>query len=1623
MNLIYKINRFFMWNKLGTRLIALVLVFTTLISVISVNIANMEDTFASGPSGDVIFNQPYTPSIIEEGSALNLSQIIWTDKLVHSYYDSAYTAATSAQYNGFSTPDHGVIKENKLIFSGYAKEPLMDYYFSEEYDRISGFSFTLAPQSMIFHTFYQTGFLFNGTMRDGYYTGYAIVLECSNSEGMSEEGTAALKLYYIENEHFDTESFNPGNSTTTRTLITTLKDGIKNRTTPSFTISIGITSYGAVIVFLDGVQRVNIPANQVKGSVTGFGFFTGYYLHNCSILSVVRYDDLILGVFSDGEPAPAAASVEFVIENTNTQIRLPETETGLQGQEYIIKQPQEVEYDGDTYFLCGNSKGLPTYVDIDLKYSKNSDANKTSLYYRKRIVSTVSKTARVNGGEWNAGATDAPISAQMGAEIEYKIKASDAVGVPMLLTLPWGMLSPNSGFFGQTDIRRNAIVTVEFVNFPTVYSGNSSNAVNAFLSNYGGKWNGKNIVKAWDATEDNRIRHPSADPAELANPNLYYDTNKVIAWVTQSSESGKYDLFVGGFGGVWLSSRDMSASLFEYCASLKSVDFTNFYIDKATNIERITTASPITSITGLNNFDTSNMKRLDSVFWNASSGLTSYDVSTFDTSNVTDFTSMFANNAALTTIDIRHFDFSSLCNEDIYYGRALSGMFSGNPNLASINMSYAVIPPLTGDYVTLANMFGNCPNLNYLYLLNADFTQITDAQAQNMFNGSNDNMNIYVSSVEMKEWLENKKPSGANVYLMEPLTAPKPMPAPLPPRAVSKVCDVIPDGLTIIPESVTGGISHTINGQTITWDVTSFPAELSVKVRVTAESLEEMYVNGASVTYANGTTLETNNTYHKFDPFYSVNAQYYIYDGAQNDQQLVYDNSQTAYAPLVVAPGDDFDFFSSHAPSQLKGKFYYGYRYIDDVTDDMAVPQGDIHIGMPPAILFTNITSSKTIRYYYSDDSSVVMRNVTLHFVNSDGVEFASKKIETKISVGTDYSMPMTYLEHFSDSGKTHNYFAYELSNTVGTPKTPTTPDSSILLLSPQFENVQDNPHITLYFDSTPTLTINFVEYQNEFNMLKSSETYFINSDKTFTPPVGITDDINLVLDSELPITKLYKYVSYWSVDGGATLNTGNPPILSDIESNTTLTLYFRTDYKVTEKFHPKDPSGYSGTEAHWNDLQSSVETTVYSGDSFTGAPPLQITLSADTWNYIGYRVGNNDSATINSGYPSDPLIGSVNDNFTFIYVYEKPTEGDPTAQKSARVSTDGGASWSNWQASTAQSPVIVKLGDLIEYRIIVFGVSGTAALTVVDTLPAGLALADTANPSPSVGFSYTTVGTRTEVTWQGNYFERTFTVRAKVTAASGTFINTAVIDTPAKSGIITNPTYHRAGVIITEQFREMNNETAPIYPDRNFGAALGDTYTESPENLAAMGWKYAGWRIAGDMTVHLPSSPPDTIIGSVSESATIIYLYSPTSQHHVHIRQIVIDAQPWQETPKMGYFNLTNNGVKVPIMANSGIEGVYVSAFSNYLLMPQGDMKFSVQDIIPQYYEFAGYYKNVGSVADVQHNDSTQRVSAQTTENGNIVLDYSNENEYWITVYIKRKAAMSNYEWSYATNDFGQIN
>ena len=160
---------------------------------------------------------------------------------------------------------------------------------------------------------------------------------------------------------------------------------------------------------------------------------------------------------------------------------------------------------------------------------------------------------------------------------------------------------------------------------------------------------------------------------------------------------------------LWLDPTDKTAY---YCAELEKVYlnmkssemfYSEYGEQEIKNILEI----------DLSSFDTSKVTNMGRMF-SGMSNLIALDLSNFDTSQVTDMRFMFSSMSSLATLNLSNFDTSKVTN--------MSGMFYGMRSLTTLDLSNFD----TSKVWDMENMFGNMSSLTTLDLSNFDTSYVTD---------------------------------------------------------------------------------------------------------------------------------------------------------------------------------------------------------------------------------------------------------------------------------------------------------------------------------------------------------------------------------------------------------------------------------------------------------------------------------------------------------------------------------------------------------------------------------------------------------------------------------------------------------------------------------------------------------------------------------------------------------------------------------------------------------------------------------------------------------------------------------------------------------------------------------
>ena len=202
----------------------------------------------------------------------------------------------------------------------------------------------------------------------------------------------------------------------------------------------------------------------------------------------------------------------------------------------------------------------------------------------------------------------------------------------------------------------------------------------------------------------------------------------VMAWLmTNNGDNSKYDLYIGGNGGV-IANKNSSYLFFKFY-NLKTIDFgTNYDTSNVTNMQfmfdNYATRGALNEIKGLENFDTSKVTNMDGMFRNGS--YTVLDLSNFDVSNVISTNSMFDKNEYLKTINLSNWKTDSLEN--------MAYMFNSCHSLETVDIRHFN----TKNVNTMKALFQHCPKLKEINLGTWDTSNVENMDSMFYYGESGD---------------------------------------------------------------------------------------------------------------------------------------------------------------------------------------------------------------------------------------------------------------------------------------------------------------------------------------------------------------------------------------------------------------------------------------------------------------------------------------------------------------------------------------------------------------------------------------------------------------------------------------------------------------------------------------------------------------------------------------------------------------------------------------------------------------------------------------------------------------------------------------------------------------------
>ena len=175
----------------------------------------------------------------------------------------------------------------------------------------------------------------------------------------------------------------------------------------------------------------------------------------------------------------------------------------------------------------------------------------------------------------------------------------------------------------------------------------------------------------------------------------------------------------------------VSMSHMFYISKTVSIDTSSFDTSNVTNMSSMFFGCSSLTDIDVTKFDTSNVTNMSGMFASCSR-ITDIDVTKFDTSNVTNMSGMFASCSSLTDIDVTEFDTSNVTN--------MGGMFVSCSSLADIDVTEFD----TSNVTNMVSMFLGCSSLTDIDVKNFDTSNVITMEA--MFYGCSGLTNIDVTN-------------------------------------------------------------------------------------------------------------------------------------------------------------------------------------------------------------------------------------------------------------------------------------------------------------------------------------------------------------------------------------------------------------------------------------------------------------------------------------------------------------------------------------------------------------------------------------------------------------------------------------------------------------------------------------------------------------------------------------------------------------------------------------------------------------------------------------------------------------------------------------------------------------
>ena len=253
----------------------------------------------------------------------------------------------------------------------------------------------------------------------------------------------------------------------------------------------------------------------------------------------------------------------------------------------------------------------------------------------------------------------------------------------------------------------------------------------------------KTITKngTYNATDDNLDGYSKIEVA-TSGVDLNDYIKSTIEEGTSSYSAGQWIKSVKQLPAFTFNGKNASYHFYNFQGD--SIDVSSFNTSNVTNMNSMfRDCSSLTSL-DLSSFNTSKVTNMASLF-NSCRSLTSLDLSNFNTSKVTDMGGVFYGCSSLTSLDVSNFDTTNVIN--------MNSIFDSCSSLTSLDVNNFN----TSKVTNMGRMFSSCSSLTSLDVSNLTATSLTNANM--MFYNC-----LYITSIDLSNFENTKTVSVSQMF-------------------------------------------------------------------------------------------------------------------------------------------------------------------------------------------------------------------------------------------------------------------------------------------------------------------------------------------------------------------------------------------------------------------------------------------------------------------------------------------------------------------------------------------------------------------------------------------------------------------------------------------------------------------------------------------------------------------------------------------------------------------------------------------------------------------------------------------------------------------------------------------